>query len=228
MVLPAEYPGESGVDQMRTHGWGGRPPASDDEAIDRIIAATRRCIDRNGSSTSISDVAAALHVTRQTVYRYFAGTDDLLQATALQAAGEFIDRLAARVKHIGDPGTVIVELVASALEQLPSEPYIGLLLSTERVNTFAPVITSPTAVAFGRTLFERVDIDWESLHLTESLFDEFLEHVLRTIQSLVLDPGPPRSAGALRQYLARWLWAPAVQAGRAPVRPSKQTGAGRD
>lgn len=213
---------------MRTHGWGGKPPTSDDEAIERIVATTKDCIDRKGSSTRIADVAATLHVTRQTVYRYFASTDDLLQATALHAAGKFVDRLAARVKHIEDPEAVIVELVASALEQMPSEPYIGLLLSTERVGIFAPVITSPTAVAFGRTLFERVDVDWESLHLVGSLFDEFIEQVLRMIQSLVLDPGPPRDAVALRQYLARWLWAPAIQAARASVGPSKTTRAGRN
>jgi AcrR family transcriptional regulator len=200
---------------VRTHGWGGRPPRSDDEAIDRIIAATRDCIDRKGSSTSMSDVAAALHVTRQTVYRYFASTDDLLQATALQAAGEFIDRLASRVRHIEDPGTAVVELVASALERLPSEPYIGLLLSTDRVGTFAPVITSPTAVAFGHTLFERVDVGWHELGLTGPVFEEFLEHVLRTIQSLVLDPGPPRRPADLRRYLTTWLWVPAIQAAQA-------------
>jgi len=210
---------------VRTHGWGGSPPATDDEAIGRIVAATRACIDRKGSATSISDVAAALHVTRQTVYRYFAGTDDLLQATALDAAGEFVRRLAGRVTRFDDPGTVVIELVASALEQLPSEPYIGLLLSTERVGTFAPAITSPTAMAFGRIMFDHVDIDWESLHLTGSLFDEFLEHVLRTIQSLVLDPGPPRSAAALRAYLARWLWEPAAHAARSAVRPSTPRGA---
>jgi AcrR family transcriptional regulator len=213
---------------MRTHGWGGRPPHSDEEAIDRIIAATRDCIDRKGSSTSISDVATALHVTRQTVYRYFAGTDDLLQATALQAAGEFVDRLAGRVRHITDPGTAVIELVASALEQLPSEPYIGLLLSTDRVGTFAPVITSPTAVAFGHTLFERVDIDWEGLGLTGALFDDFLEQVLRTIQSLVLDPGPTRRAAALRAYLHRWLWAPALLAARTAAPSTTTTGATRD
>ena len=200
---------------MRTHGWGGRPPASDDEAIGRILAATRDCIDRRGASTSITDVAESLHVTRQTVYRYFASTEDLLQATALQAVGEFMDRLASGVRPTSDPGAVVVELVASALEQLPGEPYIGLLVTSERVGSFARGITSPTAVAFGRTIFERVDIDWEALGLTGELFDEFLEHVLRTIQSLVLDPGPPRSGAALRRYLDRWLWAPAAEAARA-------------
>lgn len=196
---------------MRTHGWGGRPPANDDEAIARILAATRRCIDRKGPSTGLTDVAAALHVTRQTVYRYFASTEDLLQATALDAAGEFMDGLVGKVAGINDPGTVVVELVASTLERLPLEPYVGLLLSAERVGTFARVITSPTGVTFGHVLFERVNIDWSSLGLTGTLFEEFLEQVLRTIQSLTLDPGdPPRTGPALREYLTRWLWSPAL------------------
>jgi len=199
---------------VRTHGWGGQPPASDDEAIERILAATRQSIDRRGASTSITDVADTLHVTRQTVYRYFASTEDLLQATALQGVGRFMDRLASGLPASSDPGTAVVELVASALEQLPDEPYIGLLLTSERSGSLVRGITSPVAASFGRTIFERVEIDWEGLGLTGELFDEFLEHVLRTIQSLVLDPGPPRSGAALRRYLDRWLWAPALQAAR--------------
>jgi AcrR family transcriptional regulator len=204
---------------MRTHGWGGQPPADDDEAISRILAATRQCIDRKGPSTNLTDVAAALQVTRQTVYRYFASTEDLLQATAFDTAGEFMDDLADQVAGISDPGSVVVELVASTLERLPLQPYIGLLLSAERVGAFARAITSPTAMAFGHAMFERVEIDWAALGLTGSLFEEFVEQVLRTIQSLTLDPGdPPRTGVALRKYLTRWLWSPAMVASpaRAP------------
>jgi len=192
---------------MRTHGWGGDPPASDEEAIDRILIATRSCIDAKGSSTSITDVADHLNVTRQTIYRYFASTEDLLRATAIDAAGEFMDRLATKVAHIQDPGSVVVEVVAYALEHLPSEPYLGLLLTSERAGTFAQGVTSATAMAFGRSLFQRVNVDWEAVGITNQLFDELVEHVLRTVQSLVLDPGdPPRTGKALRQYLSRWLW----------------------
>jgi len=194
---------------MRTHGWGGDPPASDDVAIDRILAATRDCIDVKGAATSITDVADQLSVTRQTVYRYFASTDDLLRATAIDAAGEFMDRLASKVAHIQDPGRVVVEIVAYALERLPLEPYLGLLLTSERAGTFAQGVTSATAIAFGHSLFQRVNVDWEAAGITNQLFDEFVEHVLRTVQSLVLDPGdPPRTGKALRQYLSRWLWSP--------------------
>ncbi len=194
---------------MRTHGWGGDPPASDEEAIDRILAAARRCIDVKGSATSITDVAVHLNVTRQTVYRYFASTEDLLRATAFDAAGEFMDRLASKVAHIQDPGSLVVEIVASALERLPTEPYLGLLLTSERAGTFAQGVTSATAMAFGHSLLQRVNVDWEAAGMTGELFDEFVEHVLRTVQSLILDPGdPPRRGKALRQYLSRWLWSP--------------------
>ena len=65
---------------MRTHGWGGHPPIDDDEAVARILAATRAVIDAKGAATSLTDVARHLGVTRQTVYRYFPSTVDLLAA----------------------------------------------------------------------------------------------------------------------------------------------------
>jgi AcrR family transcriptional regulator len=69
---------------MRTHGWGGRPPRDDAEARDRILRTTRGRIAEVGTTTT-SEVADLLEVTRQTVYRYFATTEDLLNAAALFA-----------------------------------------------------------------------------------------------------------------------------------------------
>ena len=42
---------------MRTHGWAGAAPASDEEAIARILAAAGKAIDENGADISIADVA---------------------------------------------------------------------------------------------------------------------------------------------------------------------------
>lgn len=196
---------------MRTHGWGGDPPASDDEAVSRILAATRRSIDRKGPAASLADVADSLQVTRQTIYRYFPSTESLLQRTALDATEDFMNRLSAHVDHIADPGQAVTELVASTLEALPSEPYIGILVSAPRVGTFARGFTSPHAARFGRLMLERLHVDWAALGLTGPGFDEFVEQMLRTMQSLVIDPGtPPRRGQPLRDYLNRWLWAPAI------------------
>ena len=78
---------------MRRHGWAGNIPVDDDEAVSRIVAAARASIDARGT-VSVSEVAAELGITRQTVYRYFPTLDALLTGTALSAVGGFLDRLA--------------------------------------------------------------------------------------------------------------------------------------
>lgn len=195
---------------VRTHGWGGNPPADDQQAITRILAAARRCFDEKGAETGIADVARVLGVTRQTVYRYFPSTEDLLIATAVGAAGTFLDHLAAHNAHITNPEEAVVEAIAYTLEQLPSEPYLGLLLASGRVSTFAVGITSDTAMAFGRSILERFPVDWARAGFDDRLLADLVEHMLRTIQSFVVDPGrPPRAGQDLRRYLARWI-APSV------------------
>ncbi|MEU5875916.1 helix-turn-helix domain-containing protein [Spirillospora sp. NPDC047279] len=63
---------------MRTRGWRGRPPRTDDEARARIIEATTRCVERFGPhKTGLTDVAEELGVTRATVYRYFGTIEEL-------------------------------------------------------------------------------------------------------------------------------------------------------
>jgi AcrR family transcriptional regulator len=198
---------------MRTHGWGGSPPADDAQAIGRILDAARRCFDTKGADTGIADVARALGVTRQTVYRYFPSTEDLLVAAALGATGDFLDRLAAHVGPLADPGAAVVEAIAYTLEQLPSEPYLSLLLASRRTSTFAVGVTSATAMALGRSILDRFAVDWPAAGFDDEGVTELVEYLLRTIQSLVLDPGhPPRNGEELRRYLGRWI-APSVAPG---------------
>ena len=80
---------------MRRHGWSGDIPADDDEAVGRIIGAARQAIDARGT-VSVSEVAQALGVTRQTIYRYFPTLESLMVATAVSSVDGFLDRLALR------------------------------------------------------------------------------------------------------------------------------------
>ena len=88
---------------MRTHGWSGSAPASDEEAVARILAAASRAIDTQGADISIADVARTLGVTRHTVYRYFPSTDALSIAAATNVATGHLDRLADHLAGITDP-----------------------------------------------------------------------------------------------------------------------------
>lgn len=191
---------------MRTHGWSGSAPATDEEAVERILAAANKAIDVRGADLSIADVARTLGVTRQTVYRYFPSTDALLQAAAMQATGGFLDRIAARVAGMTDPAEAVTEAIATALEILPQDKHMGLLLGPDRGGAFSAEITSDVALELGRSVLRRFDVDWTDHGFADTDLDELAEHLLRTIQSFMLDPGrPPRHGVQLRQYLRRWV-----------------------
>ena len=179
----------------------------------RILGAARVCIDRAGAGTSLADVARQLGVTRQTVYRYFRTTDELLIATAVDAAGAFLDRVERHLSGFsGTPVEVAVEGVAFTLDELPAEPYVGLLFSSGRGSAFAGGFTSAPALSLGRGFIERFPVDWPALGFGDEDLDELVEHMLRLMQTFVIDPGtPPRTGPALRAYLMRWL-APAITA----------------
>ena len=191
---------------MRTHGWSGSAPASDEEAIARILDAASKAIDARGADFSIADVARTLGVTRQTVYRYFPSTDALLVAAAVHAASDFLDRLAAHLQGITDPADAVAEAIATALEWLPKDKHLGLLIVPGRPNPHTESVTSDVALDFAHSMVRRFDVDWAGLGFTDADLDELAEHLLRIIQSFVIDPGrPPRQGEELRGYLRRWV-----------------------
>lgn len=191
---------------MRTHGWSGSAPATDDEAVARILTAAGSVIDERGADFSIADVARMLGVTRQTVYRYFPSTDALLVAAAVHAAGDFLERLATHMEGITDPVDAVAEAIATALEWLPKDKHIGLLVSPGCAGEHIASVTSEVALQFANAMLRRFDVDWSSLGYSDADLDEFAEYLLRVIQSFVLDPGrPPRGAAEQRAYLRRWV-----------------------
>jgi AcrR family transcriptional regulator len=191
---------------MRSHGWGGNTPASDEEAIERILNAADEIIGERGSSMRIADVARALGVTRQTVYRYFPGTQALLVASALRSADGFLDRLAAHLKGVTDPVVAVTEGFAFAVEQLASDNQVEFVLNQRHDGGQKISIVSDTALAFGRSMLHRFDIDWEQHGFDEAGLDELNEFSLRVLHSFLADPGrPPRTGDDLRRYLIRWI-----------------------
>ncbi|WP_237052057.1 TetR/AcrR family transcriptional regulator, partial [Mycobacterium avium] len=142
---------------MRSHGWAGNTPASDAEAIERILDAADRIIAERGSALRIADVARALGVTRQTVYRYFPGTQALLVASAMRSADGFLDRMAAHLDGVTDPVVAITEGMAFAVEELASDHQVEFVLNQRHRGGQKVSIISDTALAFGRSMLHRYD-----------------------------------------------------------------------
>jgi AcrR family transcriptional regulator len=201
---------------MRTHGWRGRPPGDDDEARARILATTRSRLADVGATTT-SEVAELLGVTRQTVYRYYATTEDLLNAAAMAAVGDLVSQLGEHVRqHLietgGDAGDATAEVVAFVYEHLRDDPALNRLIAPGRISSTLAGLTAPSSIALGRSLLASFPVDWVEAGIDADEQRELVEHLLRTLQSLVIDPGDPeRSPAELRAYLKRWV-SPAVRA----------------
>jgi AcrR family transcriptional regulator len=191
---------------VRSHGWSGNTPATDEEAIDRILDAADDIIAERGSSVRIADVARTLGVTRQTVYRYFPGTEEMLLASAMRSADGFLDQLADHISGLTEPAAALVEGVAFAVETLADDTQFANLLRNGSKTGSTVSLTSDTAKAFSRAMLHRLDVDWESEGYDDEALDELAELGLRTFHSMLVDPGqPPRDGIALRELLARWL-----------------------
>ncbi|HEX5143577.1 MAG TPA: helix-turn-helix domain-containing protein [Mycobacterium sp.] len=192
---------------MGRRGWRGDPPADDAEARVRIIDAAIRNVERRGArNTTLSDIAADLGVTRPTIYRHFATTDELLDAAAESALGGWTARIGKLTAGITDPTELVVEAIAYLVEWLPQEPLLTLLLETDRGRLVSRRMVLPDAVARSRIMLEHTRIDWAALGYRGSAMDDLVEYLLRMIQSMVVAPSdPPRSPEALRAYLRRWI-----------------------
>jgi AcrR family transcriptional regulator len=191
---------------VRSRGWAGSTPASDEEAIVRILDVVDEVVAEHGSAIRLADVARRLGVTRQTVYRYFPNADALLMASSMRAVNGFIDQVIQHVRGINDPINAVVESVSFGIENLAGDPQLENLLTGRLDGKAITSLTSPTATTFCLSVFHRFDVDWELHGFNNTVLGELVEMTLRTVQSLLTDPGqPPREGRELRRFITRWL-----------------------
>ncbi|MCV7440896.1 TetR/AcrR family transcriptional regulator [Mycobacterium paraense] len=191
---------------MRSRGWAGSTPSSDEEAISRILTAVDEEVAEHGAAIRLADVARRLGVTRQTVYRYFPNADALLIASSMRAVNGFIDQVAEHASGLNDPVTAIVECVSFGIENLYGDPQLESLLTRRHGGETVTSLTSDTAISFCLSVFHRLDVDWTLHGFDTAGLRELAEITLRSVQSVLTDPGQePRRGLALRRFLARWL-----------------------
>ncbi|MDP7701116.1 TetR/AcrR family transcriptional regulator [Mycobacterium sp. TY815] len=191
---------------MRSRGWAGATPASDEEAIARILDAVDEVVAEHGPSIRLADVARKLGVTRQTVYRYFPNADALLMASGMRAVDGFLDQVVEHLRGINDPVTAVVECVSFGVENLGGDPQLESLLTERHEGEAVTSLTSDTAITFCLSVFHRLDVDWTLHGFEVAALGELAEMTLRTVQSLLTDPGQRQRDGvALRRFVTRWL-----------------------
>jgi AcrR family transcriptional regulator len=192
------------VRAVRTHGWAGDPPATDDEAVERIVAAARACLDERGAGADLAQVAERLGVTRQTVYRYFPSRRALFETVAAERVDALVDRLAAHLGGTGapgDPGEAVVEVVLHCVRVLPDDPQLAFIAEPGRGDALIMTADAPRLTA---AVLDRLPIDLGRLGPEERAV--LAEHMVRLLQSLLLDESTAaRDDADLRRFLRACL-----------------------
>lgn len=113
---------------MAGHDWviGGDRRAA---AADRIYAAATDLVVRDGlDAFDIDALAARVHCSRATIYRYAGGKAQIRDAVLIRLSAGIIDRVRRAVAGQSGPDRVITA-VTVALEQIRSDPLRRLMLS---------------------------------------------------------------------------------------------------
>jgi AcrR family transcriptional regulator len=191
---------------QRRKPWNGNPPETQAAARRFLLDVAKGCIDRFGlTKASLSDVAQAAGVTRQTVYRYFADADDLFQAAAVLSGGGLHERMRARALKRESLAERMVETLVLAIAEIPKDSHLSALLESGDHFTVA------SALRLGFVQEEMVALAEGELSLDEAARDELAEILVRLLHSFLADPGLERSEEELRAFLHRWL-VPMVEA----------------
>ncbi|MBW8486282.1 TetR/AcrR family transcriptional regulator [Actinomadura parmotrematis] len=115
-------------------------PAAD--ALDtRILDAALGEFAAHGlRRVSVEDVAKRAGVARTTIYRRFAGKDQLMQAVILREVRRFLLRIAAATEGLAGPADVVVEGFVVGLSAARAHPLLARVVQSEP-EVFLPQLT---------------------------------------------------------------------------------------
>lgn len=183
--------------------WDGNPPHTA-AAKRRLVEAASRCIAREGlAAPTVAAIAAEAGVSRQTIYRYFAGRDEIAGGAMLAAADRVRASIGRHIRVLADPADMIVEALVLGLAEVRSDPVLLAIWDSSPLDGFfATRFTGPSGIAWVReTLAPAV----EAAGWNETDANAGLELVLRIYLSLIISPSPERGPEELRAFLYRHL-----------------------
>jgi AcrR family transcriptional regulator len=109
-----------------------------------LFGAARDELERRAwSQITMSDIAAAAGVSRQTLYKEFGSRDEFGLAFVIHEGEHFLDDVDAAVKqHLDDPRTAIGAAFELFLRAAGEDPLIRILLSDDGTGGMLPFVTT--------------------------------------------------------------------------------------
>jgi AcrR family transcriptional regulator len=106
-------------------------------------AARDQLTERAWSQITMSDIAAAAGVSRQTLYKEFGNRNEFGLAFVIHEGERFLDEVEAAVKqHLDDPRAAINAALELFLRSAAEDPLIRILLSDDGTGGLLPFVTT--------------------------------------------------------------------------------------
>jgi AcrR family transcriptional regulator len=144
-------------------GAAGARRSLNEDAVKPIVAAARECFARVGiQRTRMEDIARGAGISRQAVYRYVSGREDLVELAIMERCREFADELIAGTAS--DPPDVVdamVDLILRAISAARVDEefaYLAEAAPRVRLNLLLSSASSPVHAMVGEcfaALFEK-------------------------------------------------------------------------
>lgn len=179
-----------------------------------LDAAHRLVSERGWASVRMGQVAAAVGVSRQTLYNEFGSKDELGTALVQRETDQFVTGVAEQLaRHADDLEKAVTAAVGYALEQAATNPLVHAVLTSARTDTAGllpllttrsePVLTAASTVVIDFLTRTRPDLDTDTVEIvTDSLVRLTVSHIVLPTDT------PERTARKLSTLALRALTAP--------------------
>ncbi len=106
-------------------------------------AARDELQQRAWSEITMSDVATAAGVSRQTLYKEFGSRDEFAQTFVIHEGERFLDGVDEAVKaHLDDPRAAVGAALQAFLRSAGEDPLVRILLSDDGTGGMLPLVTT--------------------------------------------------------------------------------------
>jgi AcrR family transcriptional regulator len=120
------------------------PQAAKELLRDTLFGAARDELQsRAWSEITMSNVARAAGVSRQTLYKEFGSRDEFAQAFVIHEGERFLDGVDAAVReHLDDPRAAVGAALEIFLRSAGEDPLVRILLSDDGTGGMLPLVTT--------------------------------------------------------------------------------------
>jgi AcrR family transcriptional regulator len=130
---------------------------------DSLFDAARALLaDRPWAQITMSEVARAAGVSRQTLYKEFGSRDDFAQQFVIREGARFLDDVERAIHaHLDDPARAVAEGLDVFLTSASEDPLVRLLLDDDGTGGMLPLVTTRS----------RPVLDWAAARLCDAMRD---------------------------------------------------------